>query len=90
MSAVTVEKLAKIIGSEGETLLSQMKEAGLSHKDVKDEVSVTSGHPYKSSTVTAKSGKNNFSFFSHYNKFYYLAKQSKHSYMVHSKNSKYY
>ena len=38
MSAVTVEKLAKIIGSEGETLLSQMKEAGLSHTDVKDEV----------------------------------------------------
>ena len=38
MSAVTVENLAKIIGSQGETLLSQMKEAGLSHTDVKDEV----------------------------------------------------
>ena len=38
MSAVTVENLAKIIGSEGQTLLSQMKEAGLSHTDVKDEV----------------------------------------------------
>ncbi len=38
MSAVTVENLAKIIGSEGETLLSQMKEAGLSHTNVKDEV----------------------------------------------------
>ena len=38
MSAVTVENLAKIIGSEGKTLLSQMKEAGLSHTDVKDEV----------------------------------------------------
>ena len=38
MSAVTVENLAKIIGSEGETLLSQMREAGLSHTDVKDEV----------------------------------------------------
>ena len=38
MSAVTVENLAKIIGSEGEALLSQMKEAGLSHTDVKDEV----------------------------------------------------
>ena len=38
MSAVTVEKLAKIIGSEGETLLSQMKEAGLSHADINDEV----------------------------------------------------
>ena len=38
MPSVTVENLAKIIGSEGEALLSQMKEAGLSHKDVKDEV----------------------------------------------------
>ena len=38
MPSVTVESLAKIIGSEGEALLSQMKEAGLSHKDVKDEV----------------------------------------------------
>ena len=36
-------------------------------EDVKDEVSVTSGHPYKPSTVTAKSGKNNFSFFSQEN-----------------------
>ena len=32
-------------------------------EDVKDEVSITSGHPYKSSTVTAKSGKNKFFFF---------------------------
>ena len=38
MPSVTVENLAKIIGSEGETLLAQMKEAGLSHADVKDEV----------------------------------------------------
>ena len=38
MPLVTVESLAKIIGSHGEALLSQMKEAGLSHKDVKDEV----------------------------------------------------
>ena len=38
MSAVTVENLAKIIGSEGQTLLSQMKEAGLSHNDINDEV----------------------------------------------------
>ena len=38
MPSVTVENLAKIIGSEGKTLLSQMKEAGLSHTDVKDEV----------------------------------------------------
>jgi len=33
-------------------------------ENIKDEVSITSGHPYKSSTVTAKSGKNSFSFFS--------------------------
>jgi len=38
MPSVTVESLANIIGSDGEALLSQMKEAGLSHKDVKDEV----------------------------------------------------
>ena len=38
MSAVTVENLAKIIGSDGQTLLSQMKEAGLSHADINDEV----------------------------------------------------
>ena len=38
MSAVTVENLAKIIGSDVQTLLSQMKEAGLSHADIKDEV----------------------------------------------------
>ena len=38
MPALTVENLAKIIGSEGKALLSQMKEAGLSHSDVKDEV----------------------------------------------------
>ena len=36
-------------------------------EDVKDEVSITSGHPYKSSTVTAKSGKSKFSFFSQEN-----------------------
>ena len=38
MPTVTVENLAKMIGSESEALLSQMKEAGLSHKDVSDEV----------------------------------------------------
>ena len=36
-------------------------------EDVKDEVSITSGYPYKSSTVTAKSGKSKFSFFSQEN-----------------------
>ena len=38
MPTVTVENLAKMIGSESEALLSQMKEAGLSHTDVSDEV----------------------------------------------------
>ena len=38
MPSVTVENLAKIIGSEGESLLSQMKEAGLSHTSIQDEV----------------------------------------------------
>ena len=34
------------------------------NENIRDEVSVTSGHEYKSSSVSAKSGKNNFSFFS--------------------------
>ena len=38
MSSVTVANLAKIIGSEGQALLSQMKEAGLTHTDINDEV----------------------------------------------------
>jgi hypothetical protein len=33
-------------------------------EDVKDEVSITSGHNYKSSSVTASSGKKKYSFFS--------------------------
>ena len=33
-------------------------------ENIKDEVSVTSGHDYKSSTVTASSGKRKYSFFS--------------------------
>ena len=38
MPKVTVENLAKMIGSESGALLSQMKEAGLSHSDISDEV----------------------------------------------------
>ncbi len=34
------------------------------NENVKDEISVTSGHNYKNSTVSAKSGKSNYSFFS--------------------------
>ena len=36
-------------------------------ENVKDEVSITSGHDYKSSTVTASSGKKRYSFFSQKN-----------------------
>ncbi len=35
--------------------------------NIKDEVSLTSGHDYKSSTVTASSGKKRYSFFSQKN-----------------------
>ena len=33
-------------------------------EDIKDEVSLTSGHDYKTSSVTASSGKRRYSFFS--------------------------
>jgi hypothetical protein len=33
-------------------------------ENIKDEVSVTSGYVYKTSTVNAKSGRNNYAFFS--------------------------
>ena len=36
-------------------------------EDIKDEVSLTSGHDYKTSSVTAASGKKSFSFFSQKN-----------------------
>ena len=36
-------------------------------ENIKDEVSITSGHNYKSSTVTASSGKKRYSFFSQNN-----------------------
>ena len=36
-------------------------------EDIKDEVSLTSGHDYKSSTVMASSGKKKYSFFSQKN-----------------------
>ena len=36
-------------------------------ENIKDEVSMTSGHNYKSSTVTASSGKKRYSFFSQKN-----------------------
>ena len=33
-------------------------------ENIKDEISITSGHSYKASSVTAKSGKSNYTFFS--------------------------
>ena len=36
-------------------------------ESIKDEISLTSGHDYKSSTVTASSGKRRYSFFSQKN-----------------------
>ena len=36
-------------------------------ENIKDEVSITSGHDYKTSTVTAASGKKRYSFFSQKN-----------------------
>jgi hypothetical protein len=36
-------------------------------ENIKDEVSLTSGHDYKTSTVTASSGKKRYSFFSQKN-----------------------
>ena len=33
-------------------------------ENIKDEISITSGHIYKTSTVTARSGKRSYSFFS--------------------------
>ena len=36
-------------------------------ENIKDEISITSGHPYKASSVSAKSGKNNFALFSQNN-----------------------
>ena len=38
MANLSVEKLATVIGSAPDLLLSQMKEAGLTHSDLSDEV----------------------------------------------------
>ena len=45
-------------------------------ENIKDEVSVTSGHVYKKSTVNAKSGRNNYAFFSKEN-FAWIADEKK-------------
>ncbi len=38
MALLTVEKIAKIVGTPAETLLSQMNEAGLDHSSITDDV----------------------------------------------------
>tara|TARA_B100000963_G_C22606781_1_gene662903 strand:- start:863 stop:1363 length:501 start_codon:yes stop_codon:yes gene_type:complete len=48
---------------------------------VKDEVSVTSGHDYKTSTVTAASGKKRYSFFSQKNFAWLLDDQEEKSFI---------
>ena len=45
-------------------------------ENIKDEVSVTSGHIYKTSTVNAKSGRNNYAFFSKKN-FAWIAEEKR-------------
>ena len=45
-------------------------------ENIKDEVSVTSGHLYKTSTVKAKSGRNNYAFFSKEN-FAWIAEEER-------------
>ena len=50
-------------------------------ENIKDEVSLTSGHNYKSSTVTASSGKKRYSFFSQKNFAWLLDDQEERSFI---------
>ena len=50
-------------------------------ESIKDEVSLTSGHDYKSSTVTASSGKNNFNLFSQSNFAWLLDEKEEQSFI---------
>jgi len=50
-------------------------------ESIKDEVSITSGHDYKSSTVTASSGKKRYSFFSQKNFAWLLDDQEERSFI---------
>tara|TARA_B100001057_G_scaffold217257_1_gene217430 strand:+ start:1649 stop:2149 length:501 start_codon:yes stop_codon:yes gene_type:complete len=50
-------------------------------EDIKDEISLTSGHDYKTSTVTAASGKKKFSFFSQKNFAWLLDDQEEKSFI---------
>jgi len=50
-------------------------------ENIKDEVSITSGHTYKSSSVTASSGKKKYSFFSQKNFAWLLDDQEEKSFI---------
>ena len=50
-------------------------------ENIRDEVSMTSGHDYKSSTVTASSGKKRYSFFSQKNFAWLLDDQEERSFI---------
>ena len=50
-------------------------------ENIKDEVSLTSGHNYKSSTVTASSGKKRYSFFSQKNFAWLLDEQEERNFI---------
>ena len=50
-------------------------------EEIKDEVSLTSGHDYKTSTVTAASGKKRYSFFSQKNFAWLLDDQEEKSFI---------
>ena len=50
-------------------------------EDIKDEISITSGHDYKTSSVTAASGKNAFSFFSQKNFAWLLDQKEEQSFI---------
>ena len=50
-------------------------------ENIKDEVSLTSGHDYKSSTVTISSGKKRYSFFSQKNFAWLLDDQEERSFI---------
>tara|TARA_Y100000992_G_scaffold298717_1_gene264353 strand:- start:6 stop:509 length:504 start_codon:yes stop_codon:yes gene_type:complete len=51
------------------------------NENIRNEISVTSGHKYKTSTVTARSGKNNFSFFSQDNFAWLLDEREENSFI---------
>ena len=50
-------------------------------ENIKDEVSLTSGHDYKTSTVTASSGKRRYSFFSQKNFAWLLDEQEERKFI---------